>query len=163
MIRSIVCALFVLLMLPAGAIGGNLAELLSEKAGDMVRVQLVLGAEAQAEVDKLHGKALSAEASAIGRYARMGAGDSVRPAEVWISRVESVKEAKRQTGLMVHKMYENPRSPFKNPRRIEHGSFDVYRFTGMGQVHLIWSKDDLVYWISAMPKDETLMLDVFCN
>ncbi|BCS88930.1 hypothetical protein PSDVSF_21720 [Pseudodesulfovibrio sediminis] len=127
----------------------------------MVRMQLVVGAEAQAEVDTLHGKALPAEASVIGRYARPGI--SKQPAEVWISRVRSEAEARRQTGLMVHKMFENPQSPFKHPRRIEANGLSVYRFTGMGQEHLIWSKGDLVYWISVAPDGVDDMVDVFCR
>jgi len=145
----------------AMAAGDDLSGLMPEKAGDLVRVELVTGAAAQAEVDELHGKPLPAEASVIGRYTRFGA--KGRPNEVWVSRVESEKEARRQTGLMVHMMYENPKSPFKNPSRLEHNGIAVYRFTGMGQVHLIWFKADLVYWVSSMADDEQSMMDVFCR
>ena len=157
--RRLVFTLIWLLLLAAPARSEDLAGLLPETIGELHRVQLVTGAEAQAEVDRLHGKALEAEASAIARYAR----DAGRPAEVWVSRVASEAEARRQTGLMVHKMFENPKSPFKDPRRIEHNGLAVYRFTGMGQTHLIWSSGDLVWWVSASPADQGPMLDALCR
>lgn len=157
--RKFLYICLMILMLPTKAVGSNLSEFLPEKVGELVRVQLVVGPAAQTEVDKLHGKALVAEASAIGRYARM----DQRPAEVWVSRVSSEQEARRQTGLMVHKMYENPKSPFKSPSRLDHAGRPVYRFLGMGQVHLIWFQADQVWWVSAAPGDESLFLDVFCK
>ena len=159
MMRCLFSLCAVILLFPGAALGGNLSMLLPESVGDLARVQLVVGADAQVEVDKLHGKSLAAEASAIGRYARPGE----RPAEVWVSRVSDENEARHQIGLMVHKMYKNPRSPFKNPGRVDHAGRAVYRFTGMGQAHLIWFSNDLVWWVSASPGDEAVFLDAFCR
>lgn len=161
--RNSLVLMLLLLAAPAHAFAAPLAELLPGAVGDLQRIQLVTGAEAQVEVDKLHGKPLPAEASVIARYARPSSVARSRPAEVWISRVESESEARRQTGLMVHKMFDNPRSPFRNPGRIEHGSTNVYRFEGMGQVHLIWHAGDLVYWISVAPGDQDAFLDALCR
>lgn len=160
MMKKISFVLVFLLLLPTVVSAADLAGLFPEKVGDQQRIQLITGEEAQVEVDKLHGKALPAEESAVARYAAGGQG---RPAEVWVSRVESEQEARRQTGQMVHLMYENPKSPFKNPRRIDHESIPVYRFEGMGQSHLIWFKGDLVYWVSAAPEKEKAMLREFCR
>lgn len=159
MMRMLLYVLAMALMLPAQAMAGDLSAYFPKNVGELVRVQLVIGPVAQAEVDKLHGKALTAEASSIGLYARPGE----HPAEVWLSRVSGEREARRQTGLMVHKMYENPKSPFKNPGRINFDGLAVYRFTGMGRVHLIWFKDDLVWWVSVDPADEGLFLNTFCR
>jgi hypothetical protein len=160
MIRRLSFSLCMLaILLPSVAMGGGLAALLPESIGDLIRVQFIAGPDAQVEVDKLHGKALAAEESAIARYARPGE----RPAEVWVSRVADEAEARRQTGLMVHKMYENPKSPFKDPSRVDHSGRAVYRFIGMGQAHLIWFGDDLVWWVSASPGDEAAFLDAFCR
>tara|TARA_Y100001954_G_scaffold239632_1_gene317057 strand:+ start:15160 stop:15648 length:489 start_codon:yes stop_codon:yes gene_type:complete len=157
------CLLLLLFIaLSAGsALAASLGDLMPERVGDMHRIQLVTGDAAQEEVDKLHGKSLPAEESVVARYAVPG--EKIRPAEVWVSRVSSEKEARRQTGQMVHMMYENPRSPFKNPSRMDHGTTAVYRFEGMGQGHLIWFSGDLVYWISVAPEGEQLMLDMFCK
>jgi hypothetical protein len=153
----ILCSLLVFAAVPA--LADDLSGLLPETAGGLKRVQLITGAEAQAEVDRLHGKALTAEASAIARYAQ----DGGRPAEVWVSRVATEKEARRQTGLMVHKMFENPKSPFKDPKRLEHNGLAVYRFSGMGQTHLIWHSGDLVWWVSVAPDKAQPLLDAFCR
>jgi hypothetical protein len=149
------------LMLSVPAQAGDLSSLMPEKVGDLNRIQLITGSEAQAEVDKLHGKSLPSEASVVARYARLQDVASKHPAEVWVSRVESAKEARRQTGVMVHKMLGNPRSPFKNPKRIDHKDIAVYRFEGMGQIHLIWFAGDLVYWISSAAGDVESMLEAF--
>lgn len=161
--RTLILTIVVVVFTSAFAFAGNLSQFAPEAAGDMKRIQLITGPEAQAEVDKLHGKPLPAEASLVARYSRSSDVAKERPAELWLSRVSSAKEARRQTGQMVHMMYENPKSPFKNPSRVDHAGNAVYRFTGMGQVHLIWFKDDLVYWVSCGAGDETLMLDTFCK
>ena len=148
------------LLLPAmGRAGGSL-PIMPKAVADLVRIELITGPAAQDEVDRLHGKPLPAEESLVARYARPGTAD--RPAEVWVSRVASEAEARRQTGQMVHMMYENPRSPFKNPARLDHRGMAVYRFEGMGQAHLIWYREDAVYWISVPPTDQSAMLDVLC-
>jgi len=154
----ILCCIFVLAA-AVPALADDFSGLLPETVGGLKRVQMVTGTEAQAEVDRLHGKSLPAEASAIARYAKGGE----RPAEVWVSRVASEKEARRQTGLMVHKMFENPKSPFKDPARLDHNGQAVYRFTGMGQVHLIWQAGDLVWWVSADENAVQPFLDALCR
>ncbi|MBG0791574.1 MAG: hypothetical protein H0S80_13875 [Desulfovibrionaceae bacterium] len=157
--RVLLSACLLLLLLPGTALCGDLSGLLPGIVGDLARVRLIVGDDAQAEVDKLHGTALAAEASAVAYYAR----PKERPAEVWLSRVADEREARRQVGVMVHKMYENPDSPFKNPGRLEHAGRAVYRFTGMGRVHLIWSSGDLAWWVSAEPGDEVVFLDALCR
>jgi hypothetical protein len=147
-------------VLPAQVWTGEGLPELPGTVGDLVRLELVTGAQAQAEVDRLHGKALAAEASLVARYGVPG--EDARPAEVWISRVASEAEARRQTGLMVHKMFENPKSPFGHPRRVGHGDLAVYRFEGMGRIHCIWFSGPLVYWISAAPAREAALLDAVC-
>jgi len=161
--RELLVFIFIVFLFPVSAFGGDLAGLMPEEVGEMHRIQLITGDAAQEEVDKLHGKSLTADASVIARYSRPGDVGKARPAEVWVSRVSSSEEARRQTGLMVHKMYGNPKSPFKTPSRVDHAGLSAYRFTGMGQVHFIWFKDDLVYWVSANPADESMMLNRFCK
>jgi len=147
------------LLLPLQVLADDMSGLMPESIGKFQRIELLVGQEAQDAVDKLHGKPLPAEASAVARYAE--ADSKQRPAEVWVSRVSSEKEARRQTGQMVHMMYENPRSPFKNPGRIEHAGNAIYRFEGMGQVHLIWFKGDLVWWVSVDGANVQTMLEAF--
>ena len=157
--RRLLLAFLWVLLLCTPARADDLAGLLPERIAGLARIELLTGPEAQAEVDKLHGKPLEAVASGIARYAQ---GDR-RPAEVWVSRVSSEAEARRQTGLMVHKMFENPKSPFRQPGRLDHAGLSVYRFTGMGQAHLIWSSGDLVWWVSVDPEHEQPFLDALAR
>lgn len=152
-----------LLLLSVSASADDLSGLMPKAVGDMHRLELLTGQAAQDAVDKLHGKPLPAEASVMARYSAPEDVASARPAEVWVSRVESKREARRQTGVMVHLMYENPRSPFKNPRRSDRNGIAVYRFEGMGQAHFIWHKNDLVWWVSVAADNESVMLETFCN
>ena len=161
--HHIVAFVCVFLVLPVLSFAGDLSAFMPKTVGEMHRIQLITGEAAQKEVDKLHGKTLQAEASAVARYSKAGDVGELRPAEVWLSQVSSEKEARRQTGLMVHKMYENPKSPFKNPMRIEHNGQSVYRFSGMGQTHFIWFKGNLVYWVSSNAADTEMMLNGFCR
>ena len=157
--KRIFSCICLLLLFSGTAFPGDLAQFFPEKVSGLSRVRLVTGPEAQRFVDELHGKPLVAEESAVALYAR----PKERSAEVWLSRVVDEREARRQIGLMVHKMYENPKSPFKDPARLDHAGLAVYRFTGMGQVHLIWACGDLVWWVSANPGDESLFLDALCR
>ena len=140
--RQLISACLLLLLLPGTGLCGDLSGLFPEGVGDLVRVRLLVGDAAQAEVDKLHGKPLPAEASAVARYARPGE----RPAEVWVSRVADESEARRQTGVMVHKMYENPKSPVQGPG--PPGSRRAGRVPlpghGHGPLHLVRRRPGLV-------------------
>ncbi|MFH1912763.1 MAG: hypothetical protein ABIK45_00600 [Pseudomonadota bacterium] len=161
--KRMILMLLAVLLLPVNAHAGGGLPAMPETVGELARVELLTGPKAQAEVDELHGKPLPAEESIVARYARTDATGqpAERPTEIWVSRVSSPEEARRQTGQMVHMMYENPKSPFRDPVRIDHRNGPVYRFTGMGQAHLIWHEADLVYWIGTDPADQTLMLDTF--
>jgi len=157
--RRTVLVFCCLVVLTTTALASDLSPGMPLEVGSYMRTRLITGAEAQAAVDKLHGKALLARESVIADYS-LGSG---RPVEVWVSRVTSEKEARRQTGVMVHKMFENPKSPFSSPSRLDHHGVAVYRFTGMGMAHLIWASRDLVWWVSVPPEDQSLFLDAFCR
>lgn len=158
--KRLLAFLLAAFLIPAMSRAGGALPSMPRAVADLTRIELVTGPAAQAEVDTLHGKPLPARESLVARYARPGSAG--RPAEVWVSRVASEAEARRQTGQMVHMMYENPKSPFKNPARLDHKGVAVYRFHGMGQAHFIWYSEDLVYWISTPPTDQPAMLDAFC-
>lgn len=111
--------------------------------------EYVHGEDALSEVNKLHGKAIDAVDGAVARY---GAGEDA--AEVWISRAQDGREARRQAGKMVHLMYENPKSPFKYRKRFDHEGIPVYPFDGMGKSHLVFFRGDLIYWVTVPPGQE---------
>ncbi|MDY7001106.1 MAG: hypothetical protein SVS15_04910 [Thermodesulfobacteriota bacterium] len=122
-----------------------LTSLFPETIEGLRRVQLITGQEALDKIDKLHGKKIVVEEGAIGVY-QAGPG---RPVMVWISRAKTADVAAEQTEVMVQKMVASPNSPFHDPSQGRSEGVIVYRFLGMGQVHYIFCRDDLAYWISA--------------
>lgn len=146
----------VVLVLAACAGNTELSLLLPEKIGSFVRTEVVSGKEAMTQVNKLHGTIIRAEDAVIGTYQGPGT-----PLQIWISRAESEKEARRQTGEMVHLMYENPKSPFKWRKRIDFRGVAVYPFMGMDQTHLVFQIGDRVYWLSVNREQEQNALSEF--
>ena len=123
--------------------------------GSWQRVQLVTGAEALEKINQLHGKSITVEDGAIGTYQAAGK----HPAMVWISRSKTVDLTREQAEVMADKMVSNPRSPFHDPETLSINKIKVYKFLGMGQVHYIFCRERLAYWISAPPaKGEELLL-----
>ncbi|MBN2332913.1 MAG: hypothetical protein JXO49_02265 [Deltaproteobacteria bacterium] len=124
-----------------------LESLFPETIGTLQRLQLVTEGPAIDRINQLHGKTIEVEAGAIGRYAAGGS----EVAMVWISRSSDEQTARRQTDIMVEKMVNNPRSPFHHPQIRGKEGARLYQFMGMGQVHYIFCRQTLVYWISAVP------------
>ncbi len=123
--------------------------------GSWQRITLITGAEALEKINQLHGKSITVETGAIGTYQEAGK----RPAMVWISRSKTEALTRKQAEVMADKMVENPRSPFHDPETLSIKKIKVYKFLGMGQVHYIFCRERLAYWISAPPADgEELLL-----
>ena len=153
--------LLVLLLLGCGGGKGTetagLGSLFPEKIGGWQRAKLITGAEGLEKINQLHGKSIAAEAGAIGTYQKPGK----RPAMVWISRSKTAAMAQKQAELMADKMVGNPHSPFHDPQTLRVKKTRIYQFMGMGQIHYIFCRDRLVYWISAPLADRKKLLDGF--
>lgn len=160
--RTVTCSLSLVLTLLLLGCGGQksagpvkLETLFPAAIGNWQRVQLVTGAEALEKINHLHGKSITVETGAIGSYQAAGK----RPAMVWISRSKTVALTREQAEVMADKMVSNPRSPFHDPETLSINKIKVYKFLGMGQVHYIFCRERLAYWISAPPTDgEELLL-----
>ncbi|MEA3241713.1 MAG: hypothetical protein U9P37_09120 [Pseudomonadota bacterium] len=160
--RIIETSLIVLVIVMLFGCGGQkttgpveIGSLFPAAIGSWQRVQLVTGPEALEKINQLHGKNITVEAGAIGTYQAAGK----RPAMIWISRSKTVDLTREQAEIMADKMVSNPRSPFHNPETMNINKIKVYKFLGMGQVHYIFCRERLAYWISAPPaKGEELLL-----
>ncbi|MBN1932835.1 MAG: hypothetical protein JW786_14615 [Desulfobacterales bacterium] len=134
----------------------DLGSLFPESIGEWRQIQLITGTEALEKINSLHGKNITVEAGAIGSYQAAG---KRRPAMVWISRSKTSALAREQAEVMADKMVSNLRSPFHEPETLSINKIKVYKFLGMGQVHYIFCRKQLVYWISSLPADgEKLLL-----
>lgn len=125
----------------------DLVSLLPENIGEWQRVKLISGSEALGKINHLHGKNIIVEEGAIGNYQAEGKGLAM----VWISRSKTAALTQEQAEVMADKMVNNPRSPFHNPETLSINKTKVYKFLGMGQVHYIFYRKRLAYWISAPP------------
>lgn len=145
----------VLVMLTLVACQDEMRQYFPQTMAGMELSNYKSGSDAAEEMNRLHGKSIKAEAVAVARY-----GDGA--AEVWISRAKDGREARRQTGKMVHLMFENPKSPFSYMKRFEYEGVPVYPFTGMGKRHLVFFRGDLIYWVTASPEAaEQALADLF--
>ncbi len=125
----------------------DLTSLLPESIGKWQRVELVSGAAALEKINHLHGKNITVEAGAIANYQMAGQGLAM----VWISRSKTPALTQEQAEVMADKMVNNPRSPFHDPETLNINKIKVYKFLGMGQVHYIFCRERLAYWISSPP------------
>lgn len=135
----------------------NLNSLLPERIDAWQRIQLITGSEALEQINTLHGKTITVEAGVIGSYQKTGN----RPAMVWISRSKTPALTRQQTEIMADKMVSNPHSPFHDPTTMQINDIKVYKFLGMGQVHYIFCREKLAYWISSPPADGEKLLLTF--
>ncbi len=135
----------------------NLNSLFPESIGEWQQVQLITGTEALGKINRLHGKNITVEAGAIGNYEAAGKG----PTMIWISRSKTSALTREQAEVMADKMVSNPRSPFHEPETLNINKIKVYKFLGMGQVHYIFCRGRLAYWISSPPADGKKLLLYF--
>jgi len=133
----------------------DLGSLFPASIGEWQQIQLITGTKALEKINRLHGKNITVEAGAIGSYQTAGK----RPAMVWISRSKTPALTQDQAEVMADKMVSNPRSPFHDPETLNINKIKIYKFLGMGQVHYIFCRERLAYWISSPPTDgEKLLL-----
>ena len=142
------------LLLALASCGGQdkpLAELFPGRVESLTLAKVIEGAEAMRAVDELHGKPIEVEDAAVAAYT-VRTDDGVRSeAVVWVARMANAAQAREQAAVMLEKMLHplDKDSPFHDPDQFRQGGADVYRFLGMGQVHLVFQKGDLIFWIAA--------------
>ncbi len=142
---------------PQAAKQQNLTSLFPESIGEWHQLKLISGSQALEKINHLHGKNIIVEAGAICIYQAAGKAQAM----VWISRRKTYSLNPEQAEVMAEKMVNNPRSPFHNPETMSIKETKVYKFLGMGQVHYIFCRECLAYWISSPPADGKKLLLYF--
>ena len=135
----------------------NLGSLFPEHIDGWQLVELVTGTKALEQINRLHGKNIIVQAGAIGTYQVTGK----QPAMIWISRSKTSDMTREQAEVMADRMVTNPHSPFHAPETFVRNTVKVYKFLGMGQVHYVFCKGRLGFWISAPLKDGEKLLRYF--
>jgi hypothetical protein len=135
----------------------NLSSLFPKSIDKWHLVEMVTGSTALEKINSLHGKDITVEAGAIGTYQVTGK----KPAMIWVSRSKTSDLTREQAEVMADKMETNSHLPFHAPETFIRNKIKVYKFLGMGQVHYIFCKGPLGFWISAPPEDGERLLRYF--
>jgi hypothetical protein len=154
-ILAAVLAAATLLALTACSPGKKPEEAMPDTLAGLDRIRLITGQEAIDRVNDLHGEPLDVERCAIGMY-----GEDDQSATVWISSPKKPNDARDQAMRMINSM-QNKAGPFEGPEKLTSHGIDIYKFTGMGQEHFVFTKDDLAFWISTPPDYGTKALQEF--
>ncbi|MGE4290795.1 MAG: hypothetical protein AB7E32_01170 [Desulfovibrio sp.] len=156
-LSTLLCGLLLFLLLGGCAEPRDLTGLFPERIGQVERVELLAGEDALHAVDKLHGKSVGAKSAAVAVY---GAGHPPA-AQVWVSTASNAAEAREQLAVMINRMFAAQGGPFSAPEKERRAGVELYRTEGLGMVHLIWSRDALVWWLAVLPAQEEDFLNVF--
>lgn len=112
--------------------------------GDMSLAELLKGDEAGDAINRLHGTSIDMRRAYVAHYKGVG-----EKASIWVSEAPTEQLAVEQIRVMLDKMKNNVRSPFKDYRDFKKEGFEIIAFTGIGQIHYVFKANKWVYWISA--------------
>ncbi len=108
-------------------------------------MKLITGDRALEAINRLHGMPIDVVRGFIAYYQ----GNGGEKATVWVSEASSEGLANKQIEVMIEKMKQSQRSPFRQYRILDLKGLRVIAFDGMGQVHRVFRQKRWVYWISA--------------
>ena len=101
------------------------------------------GDAARRFVDRLHGRSVTPEDNEIGVYA----GQAGR-ATVYVTRYADARQAESAGRRMTDRI-SPANSAFSGGEYLDVGGRQVYRCTGMGQIHFVLTDRQRLYWVSA--------------
>ena len=108
-------------------------------------VKLISGEPAVEAINQLHGMPIDIVRGFVAYYQ----GNRGDKATLWVSEASSEELAEEQIEVMIHKMKQSRRSPFRDYHVLDVKGVRVVAFDGMGQVHRVFREKRWVYWISA--------------
>jgi hypothetical protein len=108
-------------------------------------VKLISGEAAIEAINQLHGMRIDVVRGFVAHYE----GNSGDKATVWVSEASSKELAQKQIEVMIRKMEQSRRSPFRGYHVLNVKGVRVVAFDGMGQTHRVFREKKWVYWISA--------------
>ncbi len=111
------------------------------------------GSEAEDFVNRLHYGTVAADENEIGFYS-----SEKGSAVIYISYYNSDDEADQILLQMVEKI-ENVPSPFEGGDSFELSDHIIYRYSGLGQSHFVFSSGNVLLWISA----DVMWAELFLN
>jgi len=116
--------------------------LLPATLGPLRLIQSLTGAEAGAFVNRMHGRAVTPQATAVGLYA-----GPAGTATLYHSVYRTGEQARRVDGGMRAKI-ETGKFPFGHPSQIVVGGTTITRCVGLGQIHYFSATGPHLLWIA---------------
>lgn len=111
--------------------------------GDLKLLHASQGKEALEEINRLHGKELSAKNGYVAHYEKEGA-----TAMVYLARASSTDEAGRQLEQMRARIQRGD-TPFSNLKTLKEEGKTLYSVLGQGQTHYFYRQEANVLWLAA--------------
>ena len=142
-------------------IGPRLQSDAPQRLGDMELTGVVRGAEAIAQVNRLHGLEVNLTDALIASYAHNSPYHGDSRATIWIGWAENPGSAATLTRRMVEGL-EKEDTPFSNLRSIKVGQSEVFQLDGPGGQHFFYQsskKEDAVVWANIEAGDALIVLE----
>jgi cytochrome c-type biogenesis protein CcmH len=123
---------------------GEAGELQPPKSlGGLELLHASQGKEALEEINRLHGKELSAKGGYVAHYEKNGAA-----AMLYLAQASSTDDAARQLNQMSARIRRGD-TPFNQLTKSRQGEITVYSALGQGQRHYFYRRDASVLWLAA--------------
>lgn len=122
--------------------GGGAGAEPPRRLGNLQLLHASQGKEALREINRLHGKEVSAEDGYVAHYEKDGA-----VAMLYLSRASSTAQAARQLKQMSDRIQRGG-SPFFHLKTSKQGDITLYSALGQGQIHYFYQRDSSVLWLA---------------
>lgn len=136
---KIIIAVFLLLFSACG----TQKEYLPNEVFELTLTKKLTGSETESFVNRLHHGTVAADENEIGFYSSQK-GSAV----IYISYYNNDDEANEILLQMIEKI-ENFPSPFEGGDSFELSDHIIYKYSGLGQSHFVFSSGNTLLWISA--------------
>ncbi len=114
--------------------------------GNFKLSNVILGEEASATINKLHGLSVAADKNIIAEY-----GEEKKDL-LYISYYKETDKAEKLFRLMMDKMIQAKKSPFTHIQTIAAYNNQVYIVLGMGAYHYIYNTQNYILWLQTYQK-----------
>ncbi len=136
-----------------------------ERLGNMELIDTFRGAEAMAQVNRLHGLDIDLADAFVATYTHDSPYHGNSHTTVWVGRAESVEAASRLTQRMVDSISKGD-SVFNNFQRLTVADLEVFQVDGPGGRHFFYSSQkqrEAVVWVTIEADDPLSILTEALN
>ena len=120
-----------------------------EQLGNLELISTVRGAEAMAQINRLHGLDIDLADAFVAVYIHSSPYHGNSHATIWVGRAENAEAASRLTQRMVDSISEGD-SAFNNLQRLPIAGHEVFRVDGPGGEHFFYNSQkrrEAVVWL----------------